>query len=71
MEESIKGVLVEAAMTRQRKETVERAVGRAVRRKGMDYSMYIAAMSELRDLATSMSLGVEEALESLQKEQKG
>lgn len=66
MEDRIRAVLVEAARTRQRKETVERAIGRAVRRMGLDYGTYIAAVSELRELASSMKADVNGALESLQ-----
>jgi len=65
MDQAIKEVLIEAARTRQRKEPVERAVGRAVRRRGMDYQSYIAAMSDLRDLATSEKIDVDEALKKL------
>ena len=67
MDKSIEAVLVEASKTRQRKESVERAVGRAVRRKGLDYSVYIAAMSELRTLAASMKVDVGDALKGLQR----
>jgi hypothetical protein len=65
MDQAIKEVLIEAARTRQRKEPVERAVGRAVRRRGMDYQSYIAAMSDLRDLAASEKIEVDEALKKL------
>ncbi|HUV61221.1 MAG TPA: hypothetical protein VMW71_03525 [Thermoplasmata archaeon] len=65
MDQAIKEVLIEAARTRQRKEPVERAVGRAVRRRGMDYQSYIAAISELRDLAASEEIEVDEALKKL------
>ena len=67
MDESIEAVLVEASRTRQRKESAERAVGRAVRRMGLDYSIYIAAMSELRALASTMKTDVDDALKGLQK----
>ena len=70
MNETIEAVLVEAAKTRQRKETAERAVGRAVRRMGMDYSVYIAAMSELRDLAATMKTDVDDVLKGLQKSEQ-
>lgn len=70
MEKRIEDVLIEASRTRQRKEPVERAVGRAVRRRGMDYGAYIAAMSELRDLAASLNVDIDEALRSLQKGEK-
>jgi hypothetical protein len=67
MDQAIKEVLIEAARTRQRKEPVERAVGRAVRRRGMDYQSYIVAMSDLRCLAASEKIGVEEALKKLEE----
>jgi hypothetical protein len=65
MDPAIKDVLIEAAKTRQRKEPAERAVGRAVRRRGMDYEFYIAAMSDLRDMAASEKIEVEDALKKL------
>ncbi|UCE44949.1 MAG: hypothetical protein JSU93_06045 [Methanobacteriota archaeon] len=70
MEDTIESILVEAARTKQRKESVERAVGRAVRRMGKDYSVYIAAMSELRELASSTKTTVDEALEKLQEREQ-
>ena len=70
MDKTVEAVLLEASKTRQRKETAERAVGRAVRRMGLDYSVYIAAMSELRDLASSMKTSVDDALKGLQKDEQ-
>ena len=67
MDKTVEMVLVEASKTRQRKETAERAVGRAVRRLGLDYSVYIAAMSALRELASSTKRSVDETLKELQK----
>jgi hypothetical protein len=58
-------ILREAASIRQRKETAERAVGRAVRRLGRDYHAYISAMSDLRELAAERKMDVEEALRTL------
>ena len=55
-------ILREAAAIRQRKETAERAVGRATRRLGREYSSYISAMSDLRELAAKHKMDVEEAL---------
>jgi seryl-tRNA synthetase len=65
MDQAIKEILIEAARTRQRKEPVERAVGRAVRRRGMDFQSYIAAMSDLRDMAASQKVDLEKALKKL------
>ncbi len=53
-------VLREAARIRQRKEPLERAVGRAVRNKGKDYSYYIALVSELRNAASMDDVSVDE-----------
>ncbi len=60
-------ILREAARIRQRKEPLERAVGRAVRAKGKDYSYYIALMSELRDAASMDDVSIDEALRALVK----
>ncbi len=53
-------ILREAARIRQRKEPLERAVGRAVRNKGKDYSYYITLMSELRSAASMDDVSVGE-----------
>lgn len=51
MEPALLDILRESLATRQRKETLERAIGRAVRRSNLDYSVYIKIMSELRELS--------------------
>lgn len=53
-------ILREAARIRQRKEPLERAVGRAVRNKGKGYSYYITLMSELRTAASMDDVSVDE-----------
>ncbi len=53
-------ILREAARIMQRKEPLERAVGRAVRNKGKDYSYYIALMSELRNAASMDAVSVDD-----------
>lgn len=63
-------ILREAANIRQRKETAERAIGRAVRRLGRDYHAYISAMSDLRELAAERKVDVDEALRTLLQEDK-
>ncbi|MDH3364556.1 MAG: hypothetical protein OEM29_00905 [Thermoplasmata archaeon] len=70
MNQSIKEVLIEAARTRQRKEPIERAVGRAVRRRGMDYQFYITAMSNLREMASSKKIKIEDALKTLEEDEE-
>lgn len=61
-------ILREAARIRQRKETAERAVGRAARRLGKDFKAYVSAMSDLRELAARQRVDAEEALERLLRE---
>jgi hypothetical protein len=61
-------LLREAIRIRQRKEPLERAVGRAARNGGMDYSYYIALMSELREAASRDKVSVDEAIRILAEE---
>jgi len=61
-------IVQEAMRTRLRNETVERAIGRAVRRRGLEFSRYIQVMSDLRDEAKARKTSVEEAAEALAKE---
>ncbi len=63
-------IVREAVRTRLRDETIERAVGRTVRRRGMDFSRYIQVMSDLRDLAGERKVTLEEAAEGLQGEKE-
>ncbi|HIH00867.1 TPA: hypothetical protein HA259_02095 [Thermoplasmata archaeon] len=63
-------ILREAANIRQRKETAERAVGRAARRLERDYRAYISAMSDLRDLAAEHKVSAEEALSRLLEDEE-
>jgi len=62
--------LREAARIRQRKEPLERAVGRAARNRGKDYSYYIALMSELRSAASMDAVSIDEALQILIKSEE-
>lgn len=61
-------IVQEAVRTRLRNETVERAVGRTVRRRGLDFSRYIQVMSDLRDLAKERKVTLDEAAEGLARE---
>lgn len=54
--------------TRLRDETIERAIGRTIRRRGLDFSKYIQAVSDLRDLAKERKVTSDEAAEGLSKE---
>lgn len=58
-------VLREAVERRQRKEPLERAVSRAVRRRGLDYAFYIGLMSRLREYASERKLDADSALDEL------
>ena len=64
-------VLREAQRIRQRKEELERAIGRAVRRSGHDFQYYLATISELRELAASRGVSIDQVAESLLKEEDG
>ncbi len=61
-------IVQEAVRTRLRNETVERAVGRTVRRRGLDFPRYIQVMSDLRDFAKERKVTLDEAAEGLAHE---
>jgi hypothetical protein len=63
-------LLREAVRVRQRKEPLERAIGRAVRNRNLDYSYYIALMSELREAASRDKVSAEEEIRILTEEDK-
>jgi hypothetical protein len=65
MDSSRLEILREALETQQRKETFERALGRAVRRHDMDFSVYVQMVSEVRDMALSNSVPMETAAHRL------
>ena len=58
-------ILREALEIQQRKETFERALGRAVRRHDLDFSVYVQMVSEIRELALSNGVPLETAAHSL------
>jgi len=58
-------ILREALEIQQRKETFERALGRAVRRHDLEFSVYVRMVSEIRDLAVSNRVPLETAARSL------
>jgi hypothetical protein len=70
MNQDYRETLREAARIRQRKEPLERAVGRAARNRGKDYSYYIALMSELRSAASMDDVSIDEALRILVKSEE-
>jgi hypothetical protein len=64
-------VLREAQRIRQRKEELERAIGRAVRRSGHDYQYYVDMISDLRELAASKGVSIDQVAEGLLMEKNG
>lgn len=64
-------VLREAQRIRQRKEELERAIGRAVRRSGHDYQYYVDMISDLRGLAASKGVSIDQVAEGLLMEKNG
>jgi seryl-tRNA synthetase len=62
-------VLKEAQRIRQRKEELERAIGRVVRKSGHDFQYYVATVSELRELAASKGVSIDQVAEGLLMEE--
>ena len=58
-------VLAEAIKNRRGKETLEQAVGRAVRNRAGKYVDYMRIMADVRDLAEAKGISVEEAAKEL------
>ncbi len=58
-------IVKEAVSTRLRNEAIERAIGRTVRRRGLDFSRYIQVMSALRELAVERGVTADEAAAGL------
>jgi len=72
MEPMLLDVLSEAVKTRQRKEELERSIGRALRRRDMDFEIYVQIMSELRDVAARESISLDGAAKKLlSQDEKG
>ncbi len=59
MEPALLEVLRDAVRTRQRKEDLDRSVGRAVRRRELDFQTYVEIMSELREIAKEDKVSIE------------
>ena len=70
MEPALLDILREALANRQRKETLERAIGKAVRRNNLDFGVYIKITSELRELAEKGQLDSEGIAKTLASENK-
>jgi len=61
MEEQHIEILREAVDTHRRKESLEQAVGRVARKRGLDFSAYVGIMSEVRERACADKKTVDEA----------
>ena len=70
MEPALLDILREALATKQRKETLERAIGKAVRRNNLDFGVYIKITSELRELSEKGKVSPEDIAENLVSENK-
>jgi len=58
-------IIREALDTQLRSEDFDRAVGRTVRRRNLEFKKYIEITGELRELARTDSITVEEAAKKL------
>jgi len=65
MEPQLLAILKEAVETQQRKEELERSIGRALRRHDMDFREYVKLTSELRELARNKEASVEDVAKEL------
>jgi hypothetical protein len=65
MDPSRLDILREALEIQRRKEPFERALGRAVRRHDLDFSIYVQMVAEIRDLALSNRVPLETAARKL------
>jgi hypothetical protein len=65
MDSSQLEILKEALEIQRRKETFERALGRAIRRRDVDFSVYVLMVAEVRDRAISDSVPLETAARRL------
>jgi hypothetical protein len=61
-------ILREAVGKRQRKETIERSLGQAVRAAGKDFSVYISIIGEVREFAQKHKLSELDAAVELLRE---
>ncbi|MDD1767728.1 MAG: hypothetical protein LUQ27_04080 [Methanomassiliicoccales archaeon] len=60
--------IIEEALSQTRKTLAfEQTLGKAMRKREMDFDAYVRLMSEIRDLARKQKISVEEAAESLVK----
>ncbi|MBN1677697.1 MAG: hypothetical protein JW880_04090 [Candidatus Thermoplasmatota archaeon] len=65
MEEEHLKALREAFESRRRKESLEEAVGRVARKRGLDFSAYVRIMSEVRERARDDGKTVDETAQAI------
>ena len=65
MEPELLEILREAVETRQRKEDLDRSIGRALRRHDMDFRAFVKMTSELRELAGKKDVSIDDAANEL------
>ncbi len=58
-------ILKEAVDTKQRKEDLDRSIGRALRRHDMDFNAFVKMTSELRELACKKGISTDEAAKEI------
>ncbi len=58
-------LLRKAVEKRLRKETLEHALGKELRRAGLGYDVYVSLMSEVRDVALDRKIDVLEAAKTM------
>ncbi len=63
-------ILREALDIRQRKEDLERAIGRAVRKNNLDFKVYLEIVDELRESAARDKSSIEAVASRLLDQQK-
>ena len=68
MEPESLGILRDALRTQRRKESIESALGRAVRNHGRDFSTYVQIASEIREFAHSKGKDLEAAARAMVSE---
>lgn len=61
MDEESLSIVREALETQLREEDFNRAVGRAVRRRKLDFKKYIEVVGEVREMAQAQSVSLEDA----------
>ena len=70
MEPALLDILREALANKQRKETLERAIGKTVRRDNLDFGVYIKIISELREMSNKEHRTPEDIAKSIVSEEK-